>query len=97
MLTRRVIFEVAGKTRGRKERLRGHIGVKTRADRDGWTMGPPALREYAVDPVGVETMSPSDCRHTCRTVRRHQGWAVSAHTTASVKCCPSTNASIVFR
>lgn len=60
MLTRSVIFEVAGNTKGRKERLRGHIGVNTSADRDGWTIGPPALSEYAVDPVGVETINPSD-------------------------------------
>jgi hypothetical protein len=50
----------AGKTKGRKERLRGQIGVRTRALRDGWTMGPPAEREYAVEPVGVETIKPSD-------------------------------------
>jgi hypothetical protein len=25
----------------------------------GYTIGPPAERQYAVDPVGVETMSPS--------------------------------------
>jgi hypothetical protein len=50
----------AGKTKGRKERLLGQIGVRTRALRDGWTMGPPAEREYAVEPVGVETIKPSD-------------------------------------
>ena len=58
--TRRVIIEVDGNTRGRKDRLRGQIGVNTRALRDGCTIGPPADREYAVDPVGVDTMSPSD-------------------------------------
>jgi len=49
-----------GKTNGRNDRLRGHIGVKTSALREGWTIGPPAEREYAVEPVGVETMRPSD-------------------------------------
>ena len=49
-----------GKTSGRNDKLRGHIGVRTRALSEGCTMGPPADREYAVDPVGVETMMPSD-------------------------------------
>jgi hypothetical protein len=58
--TRRVIEEEAGNTSGRKDRLRGQIGVRTRALSDGWTIGPPAEREYAVEPVGVETIKPSD-------------------------------------
>ena len=58
--TRRVMEDDAGKTSGRKERLRGQIGVRTRALSDGWTIGPPAEREYAVEPVGVETINPSD-------------------------------------
>jgi hypothetical protein len=59
--TRRVIDEEEGNTRGRKERLRGQIGVRTRALREGWTIGPPAESEYAVEPVGVDTIRPSDC------------------------------------
>ena len=59
-LTLSVMSEEDGNTRGRNERLRGQIGVKTRALNDGWTIGPPADREYAVEPVGVETISPSD-------------------------------------
>ena len=59
-LTRSVMSDDDGNTRGRNERLRGQIGVKTRALNDGWTIGPPADREYAVEPVGVETISPSD-------------------------------------
>jgi hypothetical protein len=55
-----VISDEDGKTRGRKDKLRGQIGVKTRALSEGWTIGPPADREYAVEPVGVETISPSD-------------------------------------
>lgn len=49
-----------GKTSGRKDRLRGHIGVRTSALNDGWTIGPPAEREYAVEPVGVDMITPSD-------------------------------------
>lgn len=60
VLTRRVIDEDDGKTNGRKERLRGQMGVRTSALNEGCTMGPPADREYAVDPVGVETIIPSD-------------------------------------
>ena len=48
-----VTEDEAGKTSGRKERLRGQIGVRTMALSDGWTIGPPADNEYAVDPVGV--------------------------------------------
>lgn len=49
-----------GNTSGRKDRLRGHIGVRTNALSDGCTMGPPAEREYAVEPVGVDIITPSD-------------------------------------
>lgn len=49
-----------GKTRGRNDKLLGHIGVRTNALKDGCTMGPPAEREYAVEPVGVDTIRPSD-------------------------------------
>lgn len=75
--TRNVTAEEEGKTRGRNDKLRGQIGVRTIALNDGCTIGPPADNEYAVEPVGVETMRPSQ--------------------TASVRCCPSTNTSIVFR
>jgi hypothetical protein len=57
--TRSVIEDNAGKTSGRNDKLRGQIGVRTIALREGWTIGPPAESEYAVDPVGVETMRPS--------------------------------------
>lgn len=49
-----------GKTSGRKDKLRGHMGVSTIALNEGCTIGPPAESEYAVDPVGVETIRPSD-------------------------------------
>lgn len=59
-LTRNVMTDDAGKTSGRNDRLRGQIGVRTSALSEGCTIGPPADSEYAVDPVGVETMRPSD-------------------------------------
>ena len=37
----------------------GQIGVTTIAGTDGCTIGPPADSEYAVEPVGVATISPS--------------------------------------
>ena len=48
-------WEVAGSRAGRKDRDRGHTGVKRIPATDGWTIGPPADREYAVEPVGVVT------------------------------------------
>lgn len=75
--TRKVIEDEEGKTRGRNDKLRGQIGVRTIALNEGCTIGPPADNEYAVEPVGVETIRPSQ--------------------TASVRCWPSTNTSIVFR
>lgn len=57
---RSVINDDDGKTSGRNDKLRGQIGVKTSALSEGWTMGPPAESEYAVDPVGVDTISPSE-------------------------------------
>jgi hypothetical protein len=59
-LTRRVITDDDGKTKGRNDKLLGHIGVRTNALKDGWTIGPPAEREYAVEPVAVDTIRPSD-------------------------------------
>ena len=52
--------EEDGNTRGRKDKLLGHIGVRTNALSDGCTIGPPAEREYAVEPVGVDIITPSD-------------------------------------
>ena len=91
-----VTIEEEGKTRGLKDKLRGQIGLKTSALKDGWTIGPPADREYAVDPVGVETMRPSDLYqlsiHIFLQLKNH-----GTPTTASVRCWPSTNMSIVLR
>jgi hypothetical protein len=35
------------------------IGVTTMHGTEGETIGPPALNEYAVEPVGVAEMTPS--------------------------------------
>ena len=43
----------------RATQLRAATGVKTRASSWGDNTGPPAAKLYAVDPVGVETISPS--------------------------------------
>lgn len=59
----RVTDEDDGNTSGRNDRLRGHIGTSTTALKEGCTIGPPAEREYAVDPVGVDTITPSDYVH----------------------------------
>ena len=39
------------------DRERGQIGVMTKLCTLGCTIGPPADNEYAVDPVGVDTIS----------------------------------------
>ncbi len=59
-LTRSVIDDEEGNTSGRKDKLRGQMGVNTRALNEGWTIGPPADNEYAVEPVGVDIIRPSD-------------------------------------
>ena len=41
-------------------RLCGDIGVNTNELLDGEITGPPQLNEYPVDPVGVDTIKPSD-------------------------------------
>ena len=51
--------DVAGTTTGRLVSVCGQIGVTTNARTSGVTIGPPAASVYAVDPVGVATMSPS--------------------------------------
>src|SRR5688572_13960290 len=52
-----VIFEDT--TTGRNERLCGQMGVMQMASTDASMMGPPAETLYAVDPLGVATMTPS--------------------------------------
>lgn len=61
VLTRSSTRDVPGNRRGLKDKLRGQMGVRSNAFIDGCTMGPPEESEYAVEPVGVEIMRPSDC------------------------------------
>ncbi len=49
----------AGMTIGRLVSVCGAIGVTITASTLGRTIGPPAARLYAVDPVGVATIRPS--------------------------------------
>ena len=50
---------VSLRTIGRKLSVCGQIGVSRMPGMEGWVRGPPAEREYAVEPVGVEMMQPS--------------------------------------
>lgn len=50
---------LSGSNMGRKDRVCGQMGVMRRAGICGWTRDPPAESEYAVDPVGVDTVRPS--------------------------------------
>ena len=58
---------------GRKDRLCGQMGVNRMHGTCGCTMEPPAARLYAVDPVGVATISPSPCARG-RGGRGGTGW-----------------------
>ena len=49
----------SGTITGRLVSVCGQIGVIASAATEGKTMGPPAESEYAVEPVGVATISPS--------------------------------------
>lgn len=53
------MWEFKGRIKGRKDRERGQIGVKRIHFTVGWTIEPPADREYAVEPVGVAKINPS--------------------------------------
>src|SRR5436189_3482083 len=46
-------------TIGRTVRLCGAMGVIIKLSESGMMIGPPQLNEYAVEPVGVETINPS--------------------------------------
>jgi hypothetical protein len=50
---------VSGTSTGRLVKVCGQTGVMQMASTVGNTIGPPADNEYAVEPVGVATMSPS--------------------------------------
>ncbi len=49
--------DVAGRINGLNDSDRGQIGVRSKLGTEGCTTGPPAEREYAVDPVGVDTIN----------------------------------------
>src|SRR5690606_26978436 len=51
--------EVGLTTRGLENRAWAEIGTRMSASTSGQTMGPPAENEYAVEPVGVARMTPS--------------------------------------
>lgn len=70
-LTCRRIVDVPGSSKGRNERLIGLTGVRSKAETDGCTIGPPDEREYAVDPVGVATIRPSDYANQRRMGIKH--------------------------
>src|SRR5580700_4421647 len=81
---------VSGTITGRLVNMCGQMGVMQMAGTEGKMMGPPADSEYAVDPVGVETIRPSalyahtNCSSTCasRSIMRAMADLV---TTASFK------------
>lgn len=54
-----VIYESDGKHIGRNDKLLGAIGVIKILLTPFCMIGPPAEREYAVEPVGVEMRIPS--------------------------------------
>ena len=58
-LTSNLILVLSEIIKGRAFRLCGAIGVITILFEFGKTTGPLQLKEYPVEPVGVETMSPS--------------------------------------
>ena len=53
------ILEFAGITSGLAVKVCAQIGTITNASISGLITGPPALKQYAVEPVGVETIIPS--------------------------------------
>ena len=59
VVTWAVISTRLGRTMGRVVRVCGAMGVSAITPESGARRGPPAAREYAVEPVGVATMRPS--------------------------------------
>ena len=53
------IFISDGSTIGLNESDKGQIGDISRHGTSLWTIGPPTDKLYAVDPVGVDKISPS--------------------------------------
>ena len=59
LATVRDSLPAADSTIGRFESPWEQIGVTTKASTEGSRIGPPAESEYAVEPLGVATMTPS--------------------------------------
>ncbi len=59
MIGRTCTSDEAGITTGRFVSVCGAIGVSSIASTAGCTIGPPAARLYAVDPVGLAMIKPS--------------------------------------
>jgi len=57
--TLNLMVTLSGKTIGRTLRLCGAIGVMTKFPELGKIIGPPQLKEYPVEPVGVASIIPS--------------------------------------
>ena len=51
-----MIFELPGTTKGREVKVWAEVGVIIMESTLGVTIGPPADKEYAVEPVGVDTI-----------------------------------------
>src|SRR5262249_44451022 len=54
-----VMIEDGAVTRARPNRAWAEMGTRSKASTPGQTTGPPAENAYAVDPVGVAQMTPS--------------------------------------
>jgi len=59
-----VIWRLSGRAIGLIESDDGQIGLTTKLGTCGWTIGPPAESACAVEPVGVDTISPSALKLT---------------------------------
>ncbi len=70
--------EVGATTIGRAKRACALIGTMSRASTPGQTMGPPALKLYAVEPVGVAHTTPSQ-------PQRDSGRPSTSTTTSSIR------------
>jgi len=59
VIIRIVVFAHGGTAIGRVLSLNGEIGTISYASNKGSIIGPPELKAYAVEPVGVDTITPS--------------------------------------
>ena len=66
--------EAHGITIGRLVSVCGAIGVRISASMFGWTIGPPAARLYAVDPVGDAAISRARSSELVKHLADENGW-----------------------